>query len=91
MQVAQTWKFELQVQPHNLDHEKISKYLDRAEGLATKLLGDDMDVGMTTLKGMRDEQKRESQDVAKIRSADANWFQEWIRNKTSSIRNPSTN
>ncbi len=39
--------------------ENIFEYLDRADDLAVKLPIDDIDVGMTILKGMRDEGKKE--------------------------------
>ena len=59
---AQTKKFELRVKLHNLEqgeNESIADYLEKANELAMKLPNDDIDVGMATLKGMRDLSKRE--------------------------------
>lgn len=41
------------------DSETISEYLDRADDLAAKLPADDIDVGMTVLKGMKNGSKKE--------------------------------
>lgn len=59
---SQTKKFELRVKLHNLEQlesENIAEYLKKASELAMKLPTDDIDVGMATLKGMSDIQKRE--------------------------------
>ena len=59
---SQTKKFELRVKLHNLEQledENIAEYLKKASELAMKLPTDDIDVGMATLKGMRDLGKRE--------------------------------
>lgn len=59
---SQARTFELKVQLHNLEQkekENIADYLDRAEGLATKLPSDSIDAGMATLKGMTNNAKKE--------------------------------
>ena len=59
---AQTKKFELRVKLHQLEQreeETIADYLNKAEELSMRLPQDDIDVGMATLKGMRDTIKRE--------------------------------
>ena len=59
---SQTKKFELRIKLANLqqtDTETIAEYLKRAGELSLKLPLDDIDVGMGTLKGMRDVDKRE--------------------------------
>ena len=61
MKDAQTRKFELRIKLPQLEQkegETIAEFLDRAEDLATKLTADDIDVGMATLKGMKDGEKR---------------------------------
>ena len=59
---AATKKFELRIKLAQLeqkDGESISDFIDRAEELATRLPADDVDVGMATLKGMKDEARRD--------------------------------
>lgn len=59
---AATRKFELRIKLSQLeqkDGESISDYIERAEELATRLPSDDIDVGMATLKGMRDGLRRD--------------------------------
>jgi len=60
---AQTKKFELRVKLANLeqiDTENIADYLKKASELAIRLPLDQLDVGMATLRGMKDKDKRES-------------------------------
>ena len=59
---AQTKKFELRIKLANLEQletENIADYLKKADELAIRLPNDYIDVGMATLKGMRDTSKRE--------------------------------
>ena len=59
---AQTKKFELRVKLANLeqiDTENIADYLKKASELAIRLPLDQLDVGMATLRGMKDKDKRE--------------------------------
>lgn len=58
---TQTRIFELRIKLSQLeqkDGESIAEFLERAEDLATKLPTDEINVGMATLKGMKDEDKR---------------------------------
>ncbi|KAL8864237.1 MAG: hypothetical protein Q9174_007424, partial [Haloplaca sp. 1 TL-2023] len=58
----QSRKFELKVRMGTLsqhDTESIAVYIDRCKELATQLPDESIEVGMATLKGMRDPQKRE--------------------------------
>ena len=59
---AQTRKFKLRVKLSNLEQaegEPIADYLDRCEELSMRLPTDNLDVGMATLRGIRDTFKRE--------------------------------
>jgi len=58
---SQTRVFELRIKLSQLeqkDGETIAEFLERAEDLATKLPTDEINVGMATLKGMKDDEKR---------------------------------
>jgi len=59
------------------DIENIFEYLDRADDLAAKLPSDDIDVGMTVLKGMRDGSKKER--VSFECHKDANYFYDMVK------------
>ena len=70
---AQTKKFELRMKLANLeqtDGENIADYLKRAMDLSRKLPNDEVDVGMATLKGMRDMHKRDQVTFECNKSAD---------------------
>ena len=59
---AQVKKFELRMKVAQLrqeDKESIADYLKRAAGLSRKMVHDDFNIGMATLRGMRDQSKRE--------------------------------
>ena len=58
----QAKKFELRIRVAQLkqeDEENIADYLKRAAELASKMVNDDIDVGMAILRGMKDQFKRE--------------------------------
>lgn len=59
---AQAKKFELRMKVAQLkqeDNESIADYLKKAFELSRKMVNDEIDVGMATLRGMRDQFKRE--------------------------------
>lgn len=59
---TQAKKFELRIQLAQLSQgqqETIAEYLKRASELSKKLTGDDIEVGMATLKGMKDQSKKD--------------------------------
>ena len=74
---AQAKKFELRMKIAQLrqeDKENIADYLKRAAELARKMVHDDIDVGMATLRGMRDQFKREQINFECNKSSDYDYL-----------------